>query len=202
MHVLAASDVRDGGNNAVTLEIGAGNLNQLSFEKPGLRYDIVEPSPWLYQDSPFRSRIGKSYRDLSEIPLAPEYDRILCISVLEHVPGLPGLVARTALLMKPGGVLRVGIPNEGRAGFRLGTRVKALEFKRKHGLDYGILMRYEHLNTADEIESVLNFFFRTCRRRLFGLNADLALYRFYACSKPRTRCAALYLKGQGHETSG
>jgi len=200
MHVLAASDVRDAEHESVTLEIGAGNLNQLAFERPGLRYDIVEPEPWLYQDSPFRSRIGNRYWDISEIPLAPTYDRILSIAVLEHVPVLPDLIARTALLLKPGGMLRVGIPNEGRLGFRLGAAVKGWEFKRKHGLDYRILMCYEHLNTADEIESILSFFFISSKRRLFGPNPDLALYRFYACSKPRIRCASLYLKGLSHAT--
>jgi len=202
MHVLSASDARNAAGGSVTLEIGAGNLNQLAFEQPGLRYDIVEPEPWLYRDSPFRNRIGKAYRRLSEVPLIPLYDRILSTAVFEHVPELPELVARTALLLKPGGMLRAGIPNEGRLGFRLGMAVKGWEFRRKYGLEYGILMRYEHVNTADEIEAVLKTFFISCRRRLFGPNADLALYRFYACSKPRTRCASLYLKGRIHEGKG
>jgi len=195
MHVLAASDVRNSTQGSVTLEIGAGNLNQLAFEPSGLRYDIVEPESWRYRDSPFRSRTGKTYRDLSEVPVLPIYDRILSIAVLEHVPELPEMVARTALLLKPGGMLRVGIPNEGRLGFRLGTAVKGWEFRRKYGLEYGILMRGEHLNTADEIEAVLKTFFISCRRRLFGPNTELALYRFHTCSKHRTRYASVYLKG-------
>lgn len=57
-------------------------------------------------------------------------------------------------------------------GYTLST---GMEFKRKYGLEYEVLMKHEHVNTAKEIEEVLNYFLPTSRtafsawRRLYLL---------------------------------
>ncbi len=45
-------------------------------------------------------------------------------------------------------------------------------------------MQYKHVNTAKDIEKVLNYFFKNIKCSVLGINKCLALYRFYDCSKP------------------
>jgi hypothetical protein len=52
-------------------------------------------------------------------------------------------------------------------------------------LDYQVLQRYEHVNTAHEIEDVLNHFFESATCSVYGLAKNLAFYRFYNCCSPR-----------------
>ncbi len=77
--------------------------------------------------------------------------------------------------------MRVARPNEGTLMWKLGTMVTGYEFKKKYGLDYQVLMRHEHVNTADEIEEILNYHFKNVKCSLFGLNKKIAFYRFYSC---------------------
>lgn len=175
-----------------TLEIGAGTLNQLRSEPEVGPYDIVEPYAELYDGSPLLARVRRHYADIGEIDPATRYDRITSIATFEHIPDLPPVVARAALLLADDGVLRVGIPNEGTPLWRLGTFVTGLEFRRRYGLDYQVLMRYEHVSTADEIEAVLRMLFADVRRSVLGLNRLFGIYRYLECRKPlRDRAAAV-----------
>lgn len=81
--------------------------------------------------------------------------------------------------------MRVAIPNEGTIIWNLGTTVTGYEFKNKYNLDYQMLMQYEHVNTAKDIEEVLNYFFESARCSVFGISKGITLFKFYDCSKPR-----------------
>ena len=92
------------------------------------------------------------------------------------------MVARSALLLNPDGVFRAAIPSEGSLLWSLGWRLTTgLEFRWRYGQDYGHLMRHEHVNTAGEIEEVLQFFFADIRVRVLGVSRSLSLYRFLEC---------------------
>ena len=199
MHKQVAADVHASEPKA-TLEIGAGNLNQFPYEPGTTPYDIVEPFRELFESSPHLGRIRNIYNDVTEIPASTRYDRITSVAVLEHICDLPGLVARSALLLAEGGTFRAGIPSEGTILWRLGWQMTtALDFRSRYNLDYQVLMKFEHVNTAREIEEVLRYFFAGVRARVFGLGRSLSFYQFFACSKPRRdRCDA-FLKS---ETAG
>lgn len=189
MHRQIARDVRDGRPKA-TLEVGAGNLNQLPYEPHSSPYDIVEPFRELFESSPQLQRVRNVYGDISEIPPQNRYDRITSVAVLEHVENLPELVARCALLLTDGGSFRAGIPSEGTILWRLGWQMTtALDFRARYNLDYEVLMKYEHVNTAREIEEVLRYFFTEVRGKAFGVAKALSLYQFFGCAKPdEARC--------------
>ena len=123
------------------------------------------------------------------------YDRITSVAVFEHICNLPEVVARAGLLLNTGGTLRVSIPSEGTWLWTLGWRMTTgLEFRLRYGLDYGVLMKHEHVNTAAEIEEVLRHFFSNLRVEVFGLSRGVSFYRFYECAGPdRQRCER-YLK--------
>ena len=185
MHRKVAADVAQASSSKATLEIGAGNLNQLPYELNSQLYDIVEPFRELYASSPHRGRVRNIYDDISDIPSERRYDRITSIAVLEHICNLPELIARSALLLADGGSFRAGIPSEGTVLWRLGWQLTtALDFRARHNLDYKVLMRYEHVNTAREIEEVLRYFFTNTQPRVFGLIRSLSFYQFFACSQP------------------
>ena len=194
LHSRVASDVKDGSNPGLeTLEIGAGMLNQLAYE-PGVKtYDIVEPFEELYRGSPQLGRIRKIFADIVEIPGEKQYDRITSIAAFEHILNLPDVVAKAAILLRENGSLRVSIPNEGTILWKFGTLITGYEFKKLYGLDYQVLMRYEHVNTADEIEEVLKCFFHSVSASVFGVHKKLAFYRFLECTGPDYEKAGRYL---------
>lgn len=197
MHRKVAQDVRRPDlAGASTLEIGAGTLNQLQYEPPGAPYDIVEPFEGLYRGSPQLSRIRHVYGDIAEVPGSARYNRITSIAAFEHVLDLPALVARCGLHLADGGSLRAAIPSEGTLLWTLGWKLTTgLEFRLRHGLDYGLLMRHEHVNTASEIREVLGYFFGEVRCEVFGVLPALSLYQFYACRAPRRERCMQYLQG-------
>lgn len=193
LHKKVAADLNNL-NNISTLEIGAGTLNQFNFENT-TPYDIVEPMSELYAKSLYLNKVRKIYNDIEEIPDNNIYERITSVATFEHITNLPDVVAKTCLLLKEGGSLRVAIPNEGTILWTLGTTLfTGIEFRIKHKLDYRLMMKYEHVNTAKEIEEVLNYFYKTVKCSVFGINKALAFYRFYECKYPQIDIARSYRK--------
>lgn len=185
LHAQVARDARDGGPHA-TLEIGAGTLNQLPFEPAAEPYDVVEPFADLYRSSPHLPRIRDVFADIAEAPPARRYARITSVASLEHICDLPAVLARSARLLSADGVFRAAIPSEGGLLWKLGWMLTTgLEFRLRHGLDYGLLMRHEHVNTAVEIETLVRALFQDVRIRSFGLGRQLSLYRFIEARRPR-----------------
>ena len=193
LHRTVAADVVSGAKDALTLEIGAGTLNHLPYEPSVSQYDVVEPAAFLLEKGTSHSRVRNFYKDISELPPGARYDRILAIATFEHITDLPAVAARSAQLLKGNGCLRVSIPNEGTLFWKLGTLITGYEFRKKYGLDYQVLMRHEHINTASEIEGVLRYFFRRIHARSFGLNSRLAFYRFFECREPELDKAGQYI---------
>jgi hypothetical protein len=193
LHRKVAKDVK-GLTNKSTLEIGAGTLNQLMYEQTQ-PYDIIEPFTELYINSKFKDRVNKVYKDIDEIGDLDHYDRITSIATFEHIMDLPKVVAKTCTHLKENGTLRVSIPNEGTFLWKLGYQLTTgVEFKLRYGLDYSVLMNYEHVNTANEIEQVLKYFYGKVKCSVFGINRRIAFYRYYECSNPRVEAAQEYLK--------
>ncbi|RAK59981.1 class I SAM-dependent methyltransferase [Phenylobacterium hankyongense] len=192
LHLQVARDAVGGAPRA-TLELGAGTLNQPPFEPAAAPYDIVEPFADLYRDAPERGRVRDVFADVTEVPRERRYDRVTSVASLEHICDLPMVLARSAQLLEAGGALRAAIPSEGGLLWRLGwTLTTGLEFRLRHGLDYGDLMRHEHVNTAREIETLVRALFAEVEIRSFGLGRQLSLYRFIAARKPRLEVAAAW----------
>lgn len=184
LHHQVAADVAD--RPVPTLEIGAGTLNQLNFEPANPAYDIVEPFEELYRDSALKGRIRRIYADVADIPPGQAYGRITSVAALEHICDLPLTLARAARLLAPDGVMRTAIPSEGGFLWKLGwMSTTGLEFRLRHGLDYGLMMAHEHVNDALEIETLLRALFEEVSIKSFGIGRQLSLYRFLAARRPR-----------------
>jgi hypothetical protein len=193
MHRRVARDAAARRTPSRTLEVGAGNLNHVQYEPEGEIYDVVEDLIELPERSPRRNRIRHAYRSVDEIE-NEKYDRIVSIAVFEHFCDLPAAVAKCGLLLASNGQLRIGIPSEGTILWRLGWGLTTgVEFRARHGLNYGVLMRHEHVNTAKEIEGVLRFFFKNVRREVLGLMPALSFYQYFECSEPDIpRCQGIF----------
>jgi len=180
-----------------TLELGAGTLNQLPYEPENPAYDIVEPFVDLYQDSPYLARVRRVYADIGEAPASARYARITSVAVLEHIEDLPTTLAKSALLLEEDGVFLAAIPSEGGMLWRLGwSLTTGLEFRLRYRLDYGVLMRHEHVNTAKEIERLIRCLFGDVRVRSLGLGVQFSFYRFIEARNPRIELARAWLQAE------
>lgn len=182
---------RDAQGNLSTLEIGAGTLNHLQYEPHHAAYDIVEPAHYLFDGSPYLSRVRTIYDDIKEVPLDTRYDRIISIASFEHICNLPEVVAACGLLLQPDGQLRAAIPTEGGPLWKLGWMLTTgWEFKRRYGLDYEVIMRREHVNTWKEVAEVLNYFFNDVKCSYLGVSRALSFYQVYFGRNPdRIKCS-------------
>jgi SAM-dependent methyltransferase len=191
MHRRVAQDVAGG----TLLEIGAGNLNHLSYLSRDCILDAVEPFKELWEDSPDRSRVRHVYSDAEEIPRTQKYDCIYSVAVLEHLTDLPFILARAGLLLSEGGTFRAGFPSEGGLLWELAWRfTTGIEYRLKRGLDYAAIMRHEHLNTASEILLLLRHFYQTVEVSRFPLPFDhLSFYTAAIAHQPRIdHCRGLH----------
>ncbi|HEY8553754.1 MAG TPA: methyltransferase domain-containing protein [Burkholderiales bacterium] len=178
------------------LEIGAGTLNHLPYERAHAAYDVVEPFVELYAASEHRGRVRRFYASTGEIEGAAVYDRILSIAVLEHMTDLPRELAHACRLLRQEGVFQAGFPTEGGAlwgcAWRFGT---GIAYRLRTGLDYAELMRHEHVNREKEIVAVAAHFFDDVRVERFPLPArHLSLYTYLEARRPRIDRSARYLQ--------
>ena len=196
LHRRVAEDVvKDSSTPRSTLEIGAGTLNQLQYEPSVGDYDAIEPFAQLYEGSSAISRVRNIYSDINDVPSDYRYDRITSVAVFEHICNLPEVIAKAALILKPTGVMRIAIPSEGTPLWTLGWRLTTgLEFRLRYGVDYGLLMKHEHVNTAKEIEGLLRYFFNTVECSVFGASKLLSLYQYYECVSPDLSKCEKYLQ--------
>jgi Methyltransferase domain len=191
MHHRVATRQRPG----EVLEMGAGTLNHLRYEFKHSAYDVVEPFRELYDESPERSNVRHVYSALCEISETKRYDRIISIAVLEHMTDLPREIAHASRRLDEQGIFQAGIPTEGGAlwgcAWRFGT---GTGFRLRTGLDYGRLMRYEHVNSEEEIIAVIEYFFGQVQVIRFPLpHKHLSLYTYVEARLPRTQRSEEYL---------
>lgn len=192
MHKKVAEDLK-GKTDKSTLEIGAGTLNQLDYENTR-PYDIVEPFTELFSKSTSKSRVDCIYDDINDIELTKSYDRITSVATFEHIADLPAVIAKTCLLLNKSGTLRVSIPNEGTFLWKLGySLTTGIEFRLLYGLDYEVLMKYEHLNTADEVEQIIRYFYQDIKTSYLGIHKKMAFYKFFECKNPIADRANKYI---------
>jgi len=162
------------------LELGAGTLNHLRYEPPDEAYDVVEPFHELFNGRPEAMRIRSFFDDVGDIPPERSYRRIISIAVLEHLTDLPRDVARAALRLQSDGVFQAGIPTEGGLLWWIGWRFSTgLSYRFRTGLDYGIVMRHEHVNQAPEILAIVRHLFGKVATRRFPFPGHHASFYTY-----------------------
>ena len=178
------------------LEIGAGSGNHLRWEDGYASYDIVEPFQKLLDTSSNLGLVRHTYIHLSEIPEKQQYDRIISVAVLEHLLDLPTEIALSGLHLRENGKFCAGVPSEGgwlwKMAWKYGT---GPGFTKRTGLDYEKLMQYEHVNTVDEIEECIRYFFENVTIDRFPLPAkSFSLYSFFIATRPNKERCEIFLE--------
>jgi phosphatidylethanolamine/phosphatidyl-N-methylethanolamine N-methyltransferase len=93
-------------------------------------------------------------------------DCVLSIYCFEHLRQLPDCLAETRRVLKPGGVLLVGLPAEGGLLYEIGRQLTTKRhFERQYGIDYDAIVHWEHCNTFDEVVEKLQVQFKTSEQR-------------------------------------
>ncbi|MBI4891581.1 MAG: methyltransferase domain-containing protein [Acidobacteria bacterium] len=192
MHRRVAARATEGGS---ILEIGAGTLNHVPYERGCAGYVVVEPFRELWQDSPHQETVDRIHASLTDVPDSSRFDRILSVAVLEHLESLPEIVARCGLLLKSGGIFQAGIPSEGGLLWGMSWRcTTAISFYLTRRLRYEYIMRHEHLNNAREIEAVLRHFFRGVKVDRFpGPSLHSSFYTYLEAADPNLERCRAYL---------
>ena len=141
LHIFVSNTKKNIDVDEDILELGAGTLNHLPYEKKFKVYDIVEPFYDLYKNSRYKTKISNFYDDISDIKGEKKYDRIISIAVLEHILDLPKVMATSSVLLKKDGIFSAGIPSEGSPIWYLGWRLSTgLEFFFRYKLNYGKIL--------------------------------------------------------------
>lgn len=165
------------------LELGAGNLNHIKYENNYSNYDIVEPFKELYENRPNKNLIRNTFNSLSDVNC--KYDKILSIATLEHLTNLPKEILLCKSLLKENGIFQAAIPCEGELAFKLGWQfTTSLAFRLKYNLDYSKLIEFEHVNSIDEIYTIIenNFKIIKFKRSPFILPIkNLSFYAYFEC---------------------
>src|ERR1700693_2564702 len=143
-----------------TLDVGAGLGEHLDYE------NLTPRQLAAYVALEFRPKMADAIRkkwpdvqvydvDCQErMPFAEgQFDRIIAIHVLEHLPNLPAFLREARrLLEKKTGKLLVVIPCEGGLAYSFGRRFTSKKmFEKRYGLPYEPFIAGEHVNRADEI---------------------------------------------------
>jgi len=159
---------------ARTLEVGAGIGGHLPFEDLSAQnYHVLDYRPEfckrLAEQLPAeRVHLGT----IEERQSFPDgsFDRIIAIHVLEHLRNLPAALAEIARLLRSDGVFDVVIPTEGSLAYEFARKISAERmFRHRFRLDYRPIARSEHVNTYQEVISLLNVHFQKETSRYFPL---------------------------------
>ncbi len=174
-------------NAKTILEIGAGNLNHLKFENNFEIYDIVEPKEFLINSAKynFKKLIRYKYSFINEVPEENLYEKILAIAVLEHIDDLDQFLIDVKKHLAFNGKLVVEIPAEGEFLWWLGWRLTTgIGFWLKYKLDYGVIIRHEHVNSACKIISSIKKYFLIQEISSFPFSfKNFRLYIHIVCKK-------------------
>ena len=172
-----------------TLELGTGLGEQLEYEKlspaQAENYYGVDIRPNMLEElKANHPEVKVVCGDCqTRLDFADDYfDRILAIHVLEHLPNLPAAVEEIARLCnKSHGTLSVVLPCEGGMMYGLGRLVSAKRiFMQRYKQSYDWFVDREHVNTADEVVSVLKRHFEITNTEYFpfrfpSLNLNLCV---------------------------
>ena len=164
------------------LEIGAGTLNHVKYEKNFNTYDIIEPFEKAYKNSKYLSEISNIFTNYSEIN--NKYKKIISIYTFEHMTNLPYEIIEIKKILDNNGSLHVAIPCEGEFAFKTGWKLTTgIAFKLKYKLDYSVIMKHEHINTFEEILILLKNYFKKVEVKRNPFILPIKNFSFYACIK-------------------
>lgn len=168
-----------------TLELGAGLGAHIAFEDLSIQeYHCIELRENMI------SEIMRRYPSVTailgdcqkRIPYPDSFfDRAVVVHVFEHLPDLPAAVSELYRVLKPGAIFSLVLPCDPGIAYSVARKISAERlFRKRFNMPYDWLIRREHINSPQEILSVLRSGFWEIDRKYFPLripviNANLVL---------------------------
>jgi ubiquinone/menaquinone biosynthesis C-methylase UbiE len=163
-----------------SLEIGAGLGEHLRHEKLSseqaanyfaldIRTNMIEEMRGIHPD--VNAIVGDCQQRL-DFPDG-DFDRIIAIHVLEHLPDLPRAIEEIYRLCdKENGFLQVILPCEGSLAYSLARRISAQRlFEKRYRQPYKWFIEREHINVPSEVIAELDPYFEVERKAYYPLPA-------------------------------
>jgi hypothetical protein len=98
------------------------------------------------------------------------FDRVPAIHVLEHLANLPAALREISGVMRKSVRFSVVFPCVGGWAYSLGRRVTTQRtFEKRYRMPYGWMIRYEHINKAQEVVDELKKVFRVVDRTFYPI---------------------------------
>lgn len=153
--------------------IGGGIGSHIPFEKAfkNQKYSVLELRENMLSDLKKKFPNVEGVLGDAQKPYGEhEYDRIVAIHVLEHLPNLPEAVKNMHKALKKDGVAHVVIPCEGSLAYTIARKISAERiFKKRYKRSYDFFIKTEHVNNAAEIMEELQRYFVIKNRIYFPL---------------------------------
>jgi ubiquinone/menaquinone biosynthesis C-methylase UbiE len=139
-----------------TLEVGAGLGGHIAYENlENQQYSVIELRDNMVDV--LRKKYPKANTYVGDIQKRTEFndrqfDRIIAIHLLEHLPDLPSALREIHRILKDDGQFTAVIPCEGGLAYGFARYISSNRiFKKKFKMKYGWLMKTEHVNQPNEI---------------------------------------------------
>jgi len=162
-----------------TLEIGAGLGEHIAYEKlDNQSYYVLELRNNMA--NVLRERFPVVNVSVGDIQKKTPYndmqfDRIIAIHVLEHLPDLPNALDEIHRLLKADGNFTVVIPCEGGLAYSIARKISGERaFKKKFNMEYDWLIKTEHLNQPNEVLYEIKKKFSIIKKSYFPLVIPLS----------------------------
>lgn len=171
------------------LEVGAGTGHHLSYVRHRYdRYVMTDINQGLL-DRARDAHAGKpklsfEIADATKLPYEDaSFDRLVSFYNLEHLPKPHEVLKEWKRVVKPGGNISIAIPAEGGVAWRLGRWMTTRRSFAKHGLDLDYIIAREHINSAYNLISLINYYFPKRKECWYPMRLPLLdINLVYACS--------------------
>ena len=148
-----------------TLEIGAGTGGHIAHEDLSKQdYYCIELrqhlADFIMQRFPqVHAVVGDCQRD---IPFESNFfNRIIVTHVLEHLTDLPAALDAIQRVLAPGGLLSVVLPCDPGLAYGFARKISSERiFRKRYGMSYDWFIQREHINSPEEILTMLRQRFR------------------------------------------
>ena len=157
-----------------TLEIGAGLGGHIAYENlDNQNYSVLELRENMAEV--LKERFPKVNVHVGDIQKKTnfsdaQFDRVVAVHVLEHLPDLPSALDEVSRILKDDGQFTIVIPCEGGMAYGFARYISSNRiFRKKFNMEYGWLMKSEHVNKAYEIIDELKKKFTVTKRKFFPI---------------------------------